>query len=348
MRVLTNEMSDREISAFSAYNGSGNAKNKKGKNKSKSSSTRYDKAELEKEFKMASKVVNDAAAAKKKRKRRSKAEEDEDEVVLEAGIPDEPLSKKNKVSNGIKKAETTVKNGMKTTRTDKKKRSKVKKSKKVEISQKDAEEEEKNEGGDEDLNDDDDDDLNDENDEDLNNDEEKLDDDEDLNDEDEEELNDDDEEEEVELVDEEHNDAKFITYANLIRESESKKSAKLSENEKSSEEKGLEYLEWIISPITKGKFFDDVFEKRPLHLKRGKSNYFKGIFSTSEFDRILRDEQILFGRNLDVTSYDPEEGRQTHNPPGRAFAPVVWDFYNNGCSLRMLNPQTFSDGVYEG
>ncbi len=54
----------------------------------------------------------------------------------------------------------------------------------------------------------------------------------------------------------------------------------------------------------------------------------------------------MFGRNLDVTSY--ENGvRETHNPEGRAYAPVVWDYYNNGCSLRLLNPQTFWEPVWQ-
>ena len=78
------------------------------------------------------------------------------------------------------------------------------------------------------------------------------------------------------------------------------------------------------------------------------------------------DKPVIYGKNLNVTSYsdpsksseengcgDEEEGsetdagRQTHDPVGRAYAPVVWDFYNNGCSLRMLNPQTFHAPVWK-
>ncbi len=36
--------------------------------------------------------------------------------------------------------------------------------------------------------------------------------------------------------------------------------------------------------------------------------------------------RIMFTDNIDVTTY--ENGRrETHNPVGRAFAPVVWDYY---------------------
>ena len=34
----------------------------------------------------------------------------------------------------------------------------------------------------------------------------------------------------------------------------------------------------------------------------------------------------MFTENLDVTSYEHGK-RETHNPFGRAFAPVVWDYY---------------------
>lgn len=35
---------------------------------------------------------------------------------------------------------------------------------------------------------------------------------------------------------------------------------------------------------------------------------------------------LEFGVNIDVTTYRDGK-RETHNPPGTAFAPVVWDFY---------------------
>ena len=35
---------------------------------------------------------------------------------------------------------------------------------------------------------------------------------------------------------------------------------------------------------------------------------------------------LEFGVNLDVTTY-MDGTRETHNPPGIAYAPVVWDFY---------------------
>ena len=86
------------------------------------------------------------------------------------------------------------------------------------------------------------------------------------------------------------------------------------------------------------------WEKKPLLLKRNDPAYFKSLFSTKALDRIIREQRVLYGKNLDVTSYDGK--RETHNPEGRVFPAVLWDFYNNGCSIRMLNPQTFHAAVW--
>uniref|UniRef100_T1J5W2 Bifunctional lysine-specific demethylase and histidyl-hydroxylase n=1 Tax=Strigamia maritima TaxID=126957 RepID=T1J5W2_STRMM len=103
---------------------------------------------------------------------------------------------------------------------------------------------------------------------------------------------------------------------------------------------------WLIFPVTPDNFFKDVWEKTPLLVKRHhNSTYYKRIFSTDEFDRILKEQVVQFGKNIDVTSY-VDGKRETHNPEGRAHASVVWDYYQNGCSIRLLNPQTFSKSVW--
>jgi len=103
---------------------------------------------------------------------------------------------------------------------------------------------------------------------------------------------------------------------------------------------------WLISPVKPGKFFSDLWEQKPLLIKRHQATYNDGWFSTKELDNILRQHKVQFSVNLDVTSY--RNGvRETHNPKGRALAPVVWDFYENGCSVRFLNPQAFSHSVWK-
>lgn len=105
-------------------------------------------------------------------------------------------------------------------------------------------------------------------------------------------------------------------------------------------------FEWLISPVKTDKFFSGLWENKPLLVKRHESDYYHGIFSTSEMDKILRENNVKFSVNLDVTSYKNGQ-RETHNLSGRALAPVVWDFYKNGCSVRLLNPQTFSESIWK-
>ncbi|XP_062857772.1 ribosomal oxygenase 1 [Trichomycterus rosablanca] len=112
-----------------------------------------------------------------------------------------------------------------------------------------------------------------------------------------------------------------------------------------SRERANRLFQWIVHPIPSKTFFRDYWEKKPLLISRRDERYYERLFSTAEFDRILRDNDVQYGVNLDVTSYTNGK-RETHSPPGRALPYTVWDFYKNGCSLRMLNPQAFSSTVW--
>ncbi|XP_060907797.1 ribosomal oxygenase 1 [Labrus mixtus] len=112
-----------------------------------------------------------------------------------------------------------------------------------------------------------------------------------------------------------------------------------------SRERASKLFQWLINPIPAKTFFKETWEKKPILVQRKNPHYYKGLFSTAEFDRILRQEDVQYGVNLDVTSYTNGK-RETHNPPGRALPFTVWDFYESGCSLRMLNPQAFSSNVW--
>lgn len=105
-------------------------------------------------------------------------------------------------------------------------------------------------------------------------------------------------------------------------------------------------FQWLIHPVQDKSFFRDNWEKKPILIQRQNADYYKGLFSTAEFDRILRNDDVQYGVNLDVTSYTNGK-RETHNPPGRALPYTVWDFYESGCSIRMLNPQAFSSTVWQ-
>lgn len=80
-----------------------------------------------------------------------------------------------------------------------------------------------------------------------------------------------------------------------------------------------------------------------MHIRRNNKSYYKHLLTTQRLDEILRKNALYYTRNVDVVSYVNGE-RQTHNPEGtvRAMPVALWDSYNDGCSIRVLNPQTYS------
>ncbi|XP_074961803.1 LOW QUALITY PROTEIN: ribosomal oxygenase 1 [Phalacrocorax aristotelis] len=113
-----------------------------------------------------------------------------------------------------------------------------------------------------------------------------------------------------------------------------------------SRQRAAELFRWLVAPVAPGEFLGRHWEREPLLVRRGDPGYYAGLFSTADFDAVLRGGEVHFGTHLDVTSY-AEGVRETHNPAGRALPAVVWDFYQNGCSLRLLSPQAFSTTVWQ-
>ncbi|XP_005047193.1 PREDICTED: bifunctional lysine-specific demethylase and histidyl-hydroxylase NO66 [Ficedula albicollis] len=109
--------------------------------------------------------------------------------------------------------------------------------------------------------------------------------------------------------------------------------------------RAAELFRWLLAPVAPAEFLGKHWERAPLLLRRGDPGYYAGLFSTADFDAALRGGEVHFGTHLDVTSY-ADGVRETHNPSGRALPAVVWDFYQNGCSLRLLCPQAFSPTVW--
>ncbi|ODM99969.1 Bifunctional lysine-specific demethylase and histidyl-hydroxylase NO66 [Orchesella cincta] len=110
-------------------------------------------------------------------------------------------------------------------------------------------------------------------------------------------------------------------------------------------EHGKMALEWVIHPVSSEEFMKDYFEKKPLLIKRKHedcANFYRGILTTQLFDDILRRNCVKYTVNVDITSYtDGVRETLSENMQGRVRPAVVWDYYNNGCSIRMLNPQSF-------
>jgi len=116
------------------------------------------------------------------------------------------------------------------------------------------------------------------------------------------------------------------------------------ESEAGSIEKGDSAMEWLINPTPVQDFYKNYFEKKPLHIKRSEKGYYKEVFSTKALEKAVREQRVLYGKHLNITSYDGE--RETHDPEGRVYPAVMWDYYNNGSSIRMINPQYFDKTVW--
>lgn len=108
---------------------------------------------------------------------------------------------------------------------------------------------------------------------------------------------------------------------------------------------GEDVVNWMISPLSVEDFMSKTWEKEPVFVCRKTPDYYSALLSTPQIDEMLRNNSIIFGKNLDVTSYTNGE-RETHNSVGRALPHVVWDFYENKCSIRLLNPQTYCKNLH--
>ncbi|CAF0809249.1 unnamed protein product, partial [Didymodactylos carnosus] len=111
---------------------------------------------------------------------------------------------------------------------------------------------------------------------------------------------------------------------------------------------GQHLFSLIISPIPLKQFFKRTWQKSSLLVRRHNKSHYNGLFSTEMFDRILRENVLEYGDNIDITFYNPTTNKkELHNSIGRVYAAKAWDFYNQNCSIRLLNPQTYSDEVWK-
>eukprot|EP00455_Lapot_gusevi_P041807 TRINITY_DN4890_c0_g3_i1.p1 TRINITY_DN4890_c0_g3~~TRINITY_DN4890_c0_g3_i1.p1 ORF type:complete len:561 (+),score=161.90 TRINITY_DN4890_c0_g3_i1:68-1750(+) len=114
------------------------------------------------------------------------------------------------------------------------------------------------------------------------------------------------------------------------------------------EDRGKVLFEWLIWPMKADEFFESVWEKRPLLIKRHAvaPNFYKQVFVKSDLESLLRQGLLRYTYDLDLTRYT-NDTRETLNPEGVATPETVWDKYNSGCSIRLLRPQLHHDRLWE-
>jgi len=109
---------------------------------------------------------------------------------------------------------------------------------------------------------------------------------------------------------------------------------------------GENCLKWLINPYTVEDFKKHCWEKAPLYLKRNQKDYYGELFSTKEMENIIKNNDLEYTRNIDIAVYKNDE-RFTYNPDGKVYPALVWNKYQEGCSIRLLNPQTYSKNVWK-
>lgn len=108
---------------------------------------------------------------------------------------------------------------------------------------------------------------------------------------------------------------------------------------------GLKLFKWLIAPVSPKSFFEMYWEQKVLYISRNQNTYYSQILTTDRLDGIFRDFPLYYTRNVDVVSY--ENGvKEVHNIEGRVAAATLYDYYANGCSIRVLNPQTYDQKVH--
>lgn len=105
-------------------------------------------------------------------------------------------------------------------------------------------------------------------------------------------------------------------------------------------------FKWLIHPMPIEEFYENYWEQRPLVIKRKVATYYDGWFSKDEMDRILKEHTLEYGADIDLTKY-MHDTRHTLNPDGSATAKTVWKHFQDGCSVRLLCPQKFSDPIWK-
>lgn len=108
---------------------------------------------------------------------------------------------------------------------------------------------------------------------------------------------------------------------------------------------GLKIFKWLIASVNPKDFFEKFWEKEILFVERNTPNYFRNLLSTQRLDDIFREFPLYYTRNVDVVSYD-NGVKEVHNEEGRVVASALYDYYSNGCSIRVLNPQTYDQKVH--
>ena len=112
-------------------------------------------------------------------------------------------------------------------------------------------------------------------------------------------------------------------------------------------------FEWLIHPVPSGVFFKNYWEAKPLYINREKSRgYFDGWFSSNDLTDLIRRGELKYGVDIDLTQYRGGKRTTPSNSQEMKGKTAELDVVKKmmgkeGCSLRLLSPQRFSDKIWK-
>jgi hypothetical protein len=116
------------------------------------------------------------------------------------------------------------------------------------------------------------------------------------------------------------------------------------------------YLLSFILNMPLDEFYKDYFEKKPLLVQMMKNrNRLDGLLSLTTIQTVVQTQKLFYGIDLNVTRYEMQNDgvkRRTTLDPSegdkkKLVDASIWsDYYDQGCTIRLLCPQKHNDPIY--
>mmetsp|Transcript_110424 Transcript_110424/g.319141 ORF Transcript_110424/g.319141 Transcript_110424/m.319141 type:complete len:602 (-) Transcript_110424:109-1914(-) len=111
-------------------------------------------------------------------------------------------------------------------------------------------------------------------------------------------------------------------------------------------------LAWLLWPMSPGTFFAEYWEKKPLHLRRGRPRYYGDVFSKAALDQHLREGTPLgYGERINLARTDPAVGKKVDMNKGSrgelADYAQVHEAWTSGGSIQVMHMQQFHEPVWK-
>ncbi|GIY48994.1 ribosomal oxygenase 1 [Caerostris extrusa] len=102
---------------------------------------------------------------------------------------------------------------------------------------------------------------------------------------------------------------------------------------------------WILNPVTPADFFEKYFDQQPLHISRSNINFYKGLFCSDTFNKIVKENHLLYGDHIDVLIYKNKMRQPIDLITEKVTSSFVWNAFKDGYSVRFRNPQVYHESL---